>query len=169
MFILALVVGILAFLWTWFTVATVNVLYIAVWITFISWAAFFLTGGEKKTFFDAAIPLVSGAVFGYLCILVQNLVLQGGFNVVLIAFLVGLAAFFIVMMMSIPAFKSGPSQFLGFAAYFGALFGEAFGPGVSPEMTLVYTAISLFAGVVVGLISVTIPKLIQKEEPQPEE
>lgn len=163
MLILALSVGILAFVWTWFTVATAGTLYIAVWITFISWAAFFLTGGEKKTILVGMIPLVTGAIYGYLCILVMNLIVPA-FNVALIAFLVGLAAFCIVMMMSIPMFKSGPSQFLGFAAYFGALFGQAFGPDVPPELVLVYTAISLVAGVLVGLVSVTLPKLVQKNK-----
>lgn len=165
MLTLALVVGILAFLWTWLTVATAGTLYIVVWITFISWAAFFFTGGEKKTFLDGLVACVSGSVFGYFCILATGPV---GYATPWLALSVGVAAFIIVMLMSIPIFKSAPAQFCGFAAYFGALFGDAFGLGWEPERVLLHTAISLAAGVVVGLVSVTITGLFSKPEPEGE-
>ncbi|MGQ9826029.1 MAG: DUF1097 domain-containing protein [Desulfotomaculales bacterium] len=92
MLVLALSVGILAGLWTWFTVASFSALKIVVWITFIGWATFFVNGGDRGAVVKSFVPLAVGAVLGWCCIMGMNL-LGGGFNLVLLSFLVGLAAF----------------------------------------------------------------------------
>jgi hypothetical protein len=66
-------------------------------------------------------------------------------------------------MAKIPQFASAPTQFLGFAAFFGAFFGNAFGP-VSTGLVALYVACSLIAGVIIGYISVSLPQAFVKAE-----
>jgi hypothetical protein len=162
MLVLALSVGILAGLWTWFTVASFSALKIVVWITFIGWATFFVNGGDRGAVVKSFVPLAVGAFLGWCCIMGMNL-LGGGFNLVLLSFLVGLAAFIIVEITRFPLLSSAPSQFYGFASFFGAYFGKSFGEA-GPHAVVLLVVASLLAGVLVGYVSAFIPQKVKKAE-----
>ncbi|ADI01449.1 MAG TPA: DUF1097 domain-containing protein [Syntrophothermus lipocalidus] len=160
---LALSVGVLAGLLTYFAVATSSALHIVVWVSFIAWAVFFVAGADKNGVLKSLVPLCGGTVWGCICILAMQ-GLARGFSLPALSVLVGLAALVIVLMMKLPLFELAPAQFLGFAAYFGSYFGNAVGPNQSPVFVALCVAVSLAVGVLVGLVSVQIPNLFSGKE-----
>lgn len=162
---LALSVGILAAILTYLAVATSASCHVVVWVSFISWAAYFVAGANRQAV-KCIAPLAMGTIWGLICILVMTGIFQQAFSLPILSVLVGIAALAIVLMMRFPLFALAPAQFLGFAAFFGALFGNAAGTDVAPGLVAVYVIISLAVGVLFGLVSVEIPGLLSQPETQ---
>lgn len=158
--LLALSVGLLAGLLTYFTIATSDSLHIIIWVSFISWAVYFVAGADKEAIWKSFVPLSAGIIWGFACIMVTQVTLHS-FSIPVMSLTVGLAAMVMVLMAKIPLFALTPAQFIGFASYFGAFFGNAAGKGLAPWLVAVYVIVSLGVGVLAGFISVQIPALIQ--------
>lgn len=135
---ISLSIGVLAGLWTYISI----VFGILTWPAFIGWALFFLGGGNKESITKNIPPMLSGVIFGYLCVLVNN-TFSGG--TVLLAVLVAVIAFIMTFMMNIPAFATAPAAFAACATFFGV--GDP-----------LKAAIPLLIGLFLGYISVILPE-----------
>lgn len=143
---LALSVGVLAAIWTFVS----PMLAILTWPAFIGWAFFFVAGGDAKAIPKAGLPLASGAILAWLAV-------QGGpsLGAYGIPIAVGIIAAVMVLMGNQALFALIPAQFVGAAVFFGA------------GAVLVASLLSLAVGLVIGLISVSIPALVASKQTEP--
>lgn len=130
-------IGILAGIWTYVSAA----FGILTWPAFVGWAIFFFVGGNKEAIMKGLPPIISGVVWGYLCVLVFG-ALAG--NTLTLAVLVAIIAFIMTFMMNISMFAAAPAAFASCAAFFGA--GD-------PLKALV----PLVIGLLLGYVSVVLP------------
>jgi hypothetical protein len=139
LFPLALSVGLLAGIWA-FVSPSLGVL---TWPAFIGWAFFFVAGGEIKTIPKAALPLASGVLLAWVAVLAGSQMGSAGIPVA-----VAIVAAVMVLMGNYALFAVIPAQFVGAAVFFGA------------GADLLATLISLAAGILIGIVSVTLPALV---------
>jgi len=137
---LALSIGILAGIWTFFS-ATFSLL---TWPAFVGWALFFAAGGNKNAIVKAGCPIICGVILGHLSILATPY-LGSTFG---LAIAVTIIAIIMVMVSPISVLAFVPAQFAACASYFGA--GGKFVPVIIP----------LLIGVILGYISAVIPELL---------
>lgn len=143
----ALIVGVLAGIWAYVSPE----LGILTWPAFIAWAFFYVAGGETKALPKVAVPLASGVFLGWLAVLVAPAMGTLGMPIA-----VTVIATVIVLMGSHPLFALSAAQFGGAASFFGS------------GADLVATLIALACGLVLGVLSVTIPPLLLgKRKPAP--
>ncbi len=140
----ALIVGVLAGLWAWVS-PTIGVL---TWPAFIAWAFFYVGGAETKALPKVAIPLASGALLGWLAVLAAPAL--GSVGMPIAVFVI---ATVIVLMGSHPLFALSAAQFGGAASFFGS------------GADLLATLIALGCGLVLGVLSVTLPALLPSKSP----
>jgi hypothetical protein len=142
---LALSVGVLAAIWT-FVSPMVEIL---TWPAFIGWAFFFVAGADARAVTKAGLPLASGALLAWAAVAAgPTLGIYG------IPLAVGVAAFIMVAMGNQALFALIPAQFVGAAVFFGA------------GAVLVPTLISLAVGLIIGYVSVTLPALAARKQPE---
>jgi Protein of unknown function (DUF1097). len=144
LFPLSLSIGVLAGVWFYLSVA----LGLLAWPTFVGWAIFFFTGGNKEALVKAFPPMLVGLVLGYLTV-VANKALNG--DTLILSILVVILAFVMTFMMNISWLAAAPAAFASAAVYFGV--GDPIKAGIP-----------LFLGLVFGIISVWIPGLFVKSD-----
>ncbi len=142
---LALSVGGLAIVWTYAAIR----LGLPAWAGFVSWAFFFVAGGDGKAVMKAFVPLMAGVFFGYVS-------LYGG-TPLGISVAVGVSAGILVLLTAIPAFALAPAAFGAFAVFFAYAFGHSTTP--FDFNNVVQVVLGLAGGVVVGYISTALPAM----------
>ncbi len=145
LFPLSLSIGILAGIWFYLSV----VLGLLAWPAFVGWALFFLAGGNKEALVKALPPVLVGLVLGYLTVF-ANTALKG--DTLVLSILVVILAFVMTFMMNIPWLATAPAAFAAAAVYFG--IGDPIKAGVP-----------LILGLFFGIVSVWIPGLFTKSDP----
>ena len=130
-----------------------------IWVPFISWALYFMAGGMASRLHKYALALIGGVIFGWLTIILGNMlvpVVGGLFAYPIVVFCV---AFTIVMLELTDWFELAPAYFFGYAGYFAAAFGfsKALGFEKPEDLTLVGYHIALtLLGLFLGWLTVTI-------------
>jgi hypothetical protein len=135
----ALIVGLLAGAWA-FVSPSIGVL---TWPAFIAWAFFYVAGAETRALPKVAVPLASGVLLGWLAVLIAPAMGSLGMPIA-----VTIIATLIVLMGSHPLFALSAAQFGGAASFFGS------------GGDLIGTLIALGCGLVLGVLSVTLPALL---------
>lgn len=141
---LSITIGILA--GAWFYGATT--FDIITWPTFISWPIYFLVGANKEAVGKLFPPMIVGILLGYLTVVVNGIVNPSG-GLLILSVLIVVLAFILTFMMNVKLLASAPISFAAAASYF------AIGDPIK-------TAIPLIAGLVLAVISTTIPELLIK-------
>lgn len=148
---LALTVGILAGVWVFFSlsVGSIGGVTLFAWPVFITWALFFAAGANNQAAVKVATTAIWGPIFGWLCVYIGATTLGPIISVPaglgLVVFV--LATAIVIMMTDIPFFSFGPGAFACWAVFFATNF------------DFVGSVVILLVGVVLGLLSVNIPKL----------
>jgi hypothetical protein len=153
---LSLSVGILATLWTYASVT----LGWPTWAAFISWAFFFVAGADAKAIIKAGFPILVGVLFGYACLYGLKLG-EGGIGVLGVSIAVGVAAFLLVLLMNWEPLALASAAFGGFAVFFAFTFGYS-GGNIFALSNVGYSLLTLFIGLGLGYLSVSIPGWIGK-------
>ena len=143
---LALSVGGLAIVWTYAAIT----LGLPAWAGFVSWAFFFVAGGDGKAIMKAWVPLMAGVFFGYVS-------LYGG-TPIGISVAVGVSAAILVLLTAIPAFALAPAAFGAFAVFFAYAFGFS-NNNPFDFNNVVQVVIALTCGVAVGYVSTALPAM----------
>ena len=155
---LALSVGIIATLWTY---ASIKMGW-PTWAAFVSWAFFFVAGGDTKAIMKASVPLICGVLFGYASLYGLKAG-EGDVANMGIAVGVGVAAAILVIMTNWPVFALAPAAFGAFAVFFAVLFGGATGHTDVFNFThVIITICTLLIGVGLGWLSTAIPGMVAK-------
>lgn len=154
---LAIVVGILAAIWTWVSIK----LSLPTWAGFMGWAFFFVAGSDNAALWKASLPGVVGVILGHLSL--YGLKLPGEMGVIGISVLVGLAALILVLAMNWAPMALAPAGFVWFAAFFAFAFGKFAGDNFFSFSNILFTLIGLLVGVILGWLSVKITGLVTKK------
>jgi Protein of unknown function (DUF1097) len=153
---LAVSVGIVAVAWTYASIK----LGWPTWAAFVSWAFFFVAGGDAKAVMKAGVPTIMGVLFGYLSL--YGLTPGGEAGNVGVSIAVGAAALILVMMTNWPAFALAPAAFGAFAVFFAVTFGHFKSPDVFAFANVFYSLLTLLIGIGLGFLSTSIPALFTK-------
>lgn len=138
----------------------------AVWIVFISWAMYFMAGAKISRMHKYALGLLGGVVFGWITlwlIPIFTSVVGSTWGLPVTVFFVAVA---IVLLELTDWFELAPAYFFSFAAYFAFVFG-GFGGDASYAVQGVYVSIMLGAGLLGGLITASLRKMILDVERVP--
>ncbi len=154
---LAVSVGLLAGLATYLFVSDIWGLGLYLWAAFITWGAFFHSGGKEQALVSTIACSLFGVVAGIICVLLLNKVDLGLSTPIWLSIIVTLAAFLIVLASSIPLFSTVPVVFYGFAAFAALIFLK----GIPADDLLVPSlgnpavaiGLSLIMGAVFGYVS----------------
>ncbi len=114
------IVGFLAFLW----MIIANQFNLLGWVAFITWGGFFLAGISSRSAYREAISFTLGLGVAWLIVLVGT-ALTPSLGTYAFPVVVGIAAFFIVLLELVPWFDMAPGYFLGAAAFFAAMKPDA--------------------------------------------
>jgi hypothetical protein len=148
---LALSVGILATAWTY---ASIKLAW-PTWAAFVSWAFFFVAGGDAKAAVKTGVPTLVGVLMGYLSL--YGLKFGGETGIVAISVAVGVAALLLVVMMNWKPFALAPAAFGAFAVFFAFTFGQFKTKDVFALDNVVYCLLTLAIGIALGYLSTAIP------------
>lgn len=143
----ALSVALLVFVWVW-----VGLMFgLPVWVGFVAWATFFAAGAQYSTVKVILPPFIVGLLLGYLSGLAIGAFTPalGGVSGPLFS---AITAFIIMALMGIRQLSFAPAMFLGWASFVGNGF------------KLVNTLEGLLIGILLGVLSITLPNLVVKEE-----
>lgn len=113
---LALSVAILAGIATYLFVSDVWGLGVHLWAAFLTWGAFFHSGGKEQALSSTIICALFGVIVGVICLWLNANVGLGLPGPIWVSLIVAIAAFLIVMCSSIPMLSTVPTVFYGFAA-----------------------------------------------------
>lgn len=148
---LAVSIGLLAGSWAFLSLSFPKVGNIAVytWPAFITWALFFCSGANNEGALKTTVATVWGLLWGvassYIGATLLGPIVGAPLGLgIAICFLAGAV---IIMMNEIPLLSFGAGTFPVWASYFGT------------NLDLVGTALPLFVGIALGMISVRLPLL----------
>ena len=113
---LAISLAILAGLATYLFVSDIWGLGLHLWAAFLSWGAFFHSGGKEQSLISSIICTLFGVLVGVICLWLNANVDLGLPGPVWVSLIVAVAAFLVVMLSSIPMLSTVPAVFYGFAA-----------------------------------------------------
>jgi len=153
---LALSVGILAAIWTYFSIK----MGLATWAAFVSWAFFFVAGGDGKAILKAGIPTIIGLVLGYLAL--YGLKFPGEAGVLGVSVVVGVVALVLVLMMNWAPFALAPASFGSFAVFFAFTFGQFKSKDMFSIDNLLFSMLAMVIGLGLGYFSTKIPTWFTK-------
>ena len=140
---LAVSIGILIAAWTYIALGTAAAL--PVWAGIVAWGCFFAAGGKTTGLTKTVASNISGVFWAFVALyLSASLPGVGG-----LSFLVGVAAFFMVLQSKIPALSFIPGAFLGAATAVSVVVGAE---GKFPH-PWARTVIALVLGAVFGYLS----------------
>jgi len=137
---ISLSIGILAGLWTYFSLA----FGLLTWPAFVGWAIYFYLGANKEALLKAIPPMIVGVGLGYLTSLAYA-GLKG--DALILSGLVVILAFLMTYMMNIPFLAAAPAAFQGCAVFFGV--GDPIKAGVP-----------FIVGLLLGYVSAAIPAVL---------
>jgi hypothetical protein len=135
-------VGILAGLWAQYSPA----LGLVTWVGFVAWAAYFASGAGSRGLTSTLITTMLGAGYGWVVVTVGATIPMSG----AVGIGVGLIAALMCLQASWSVLSFIPGAFLGASCFFG-------NPG-----GIISTLAALVVGAVIGWLSDTIGKLIQR-------
>lgn len=148
---LAISIGLLAGSWAFFalTFPEIGDITIYSWPAFITWALFFCSGANNEGALKTTVSTVWGLLWGvassYLGASLLGPIVGAPLGLAIaICFLAGAI---IIMMNEIPILSFGAGAFPAWASYFGT------------NLDLVGTALALFIGIILGMVSVRLPVL----------
>jgi len=134
---------------------------------FISWAAYAAAGGGKNGVISSLVTNLTGALWGYLSIVVILPVLgfAGNMALPIAIFIIG-GGMIAQSLVDILAFI--PGTFMGCATFFAILSSSAIGPQ-GPNAVLIATIGGLILGKVVGFTSDLLTNALAKNDPEADE
>ena len=157
---LALSVGVLAVIDTWFFVAPLaDFLPGLVWISFIAWGCHFHSGGGVKGATTAIVGMSFGALVGMVAVILATGALAGlGDFAAPVA--VGLGAAVICLASAIPLLATIPASVYGFAAIAGPILLAE----MEPTEAIVPTIVPVIIGAAFGYISEMLANALTRKE-----
>lgn len=150
---LSLSVGIIAAAWTYASIKW----GLPTWAAFVSWAFFFVAGGDTKAIMKASVPLTCGVIAGYLSLYGLSAAGEMGVSVA-----VGVAAAILVILTNWGPFALAPAAFSAFAVFFAVVFGKFVNPEMFAPANVYITLLTLFIGVGLGWVSTAVPGMLGK-------
>ena len=144
---LGISIGILIAIWAYLALGTE--IGLIVWAGIIAWGAFFAAGGGTEGLKKTIAANLAGIFWGFLILFLAAAM---GAPVIVVALLVGLAAFMMCVQANLPLLSFIPGAFLGAATYVGA------GGTGRVDRTLVMVALSMVLGAIFGYISEIVGK-----------
>lgn len=155
---LAVSVGLLAVLDTWFYVGPLAVLLPGmIWVSFVAWGCFFHSGAGTKGLTTAIVGMSFGAVVGMAAVMATGPL--AGLGEFALPVTVGLGAFVICLASAVGLLSTIPASVYGFASIAGpiALTGR------DPMEALWQTVLSVVIGAVFGLVSEKLAGVLTKK------
>lgn len=144
---LALSIGVLATVATWFFLGPFAAMLMQIWQAFIAWACFFHSGADIGAAKKTVICMSFGAVVGALSVMLAGqLGTLGSFSAPVA---VGIGAAVIVLAAHIGLLATIPASVYGFASIAGLILLK----GVAPAEAILPTILSIVAGTVFGFMS----------------
>jgi len=154
---LAVSVGLLAILDTWFYVGPLALLLPGmIWVSFVAWGCFFHSGAGTKGLTTAIIGMSFGAVVGMAAVMGAGALPLGEFA---LPVTVGIGAFVICLASAVGLLSTIPASVYGFASIAGpiALTGR------DPMEALWQTVLSIIIGAVFGIVSEKLAAVLTKK------
>jgi hypothetical protein len=150
---LGLSIGVLIAVWTYLAV---GVAALPVWAGIVAWACFFAAGGKTDGLVKTLAATLSGVLWAFLALTAYGRI--GNDNVMVLAALVGVAAFAMVLQARISALGFIPGAFLGAATAVSVVVGAN---GTWPKVIVALVAGAIFAWVserLAAMLSRTAPE-----------
>ena len=160
---LAVTVGVLAVLDTWFYIGPLGTSLIAglVWVSFIAWGCHFHSGGGTKGATTTVACMSWGAVVGLGAVWLAQGPLASMGAPVAFGIAVGLGAALICLSSKVPLLATIPASVYGFAAIAGALATPQ--SAGDPTKAILPTVISIVIGAAFGYVSEMVSNALTKK------
>jgi len=155
---LAVSVGLLAILDTWFYVSPLALLLPGmIWVSFVAWGCFFHSGAGTKGLTTTIVGMSFGAVVGMAAVMATGPL--AGLGELALPITVGIGAFVICLASAVGLLSTIPASVYGFASIAGpiALTGR------DPVEALWQTVLSIVIGAVFGIVSEKLAGMLTKK------
>ena len=155
---LAVSVGLLAILDTWFYVSPLALLLPGmIWVSFVAWGCFFHSGAGTKGLTTTIVGMSFGAVVGMAAVMATGPL--AGLGEFALPITVGIGAFVICLASAVGLLSTIPASVYGFASIAGpiALTGR------DPVEALWQTVLSIVIGAVFGIVSEKLAGMLTKK------
>jgi len=155
---LAVSVGLLAILDTWFYVSPLALLLPGmIWVSFVAWGCFFHSGAGTKGLTTTIVGMSFGAVVGMAAVMATGPL--AGLGEFALPLTVGIGAFVICLASAVGLLSTIPASVYGFASIAGpiALTGR------DPVEALWQTVLSIVIGAVFGIVSEKLAGMLTKK------
>lgn len=136
----------------------------ALWVPFISWPLYFVTGAKLARLHKQIIGLTGGILFGYLTLVAVvpfTQIFGGTLGLPLIVFFVALS---IVLLELTDWFELAPAYFFSYAGYFAYVFGGFGGPAATYLTAMAPYWILLMVGLGLAVVTAFLRKTILEKE-----
>jgi len=155
---LAVSVGLLAILDTWFYVSPLALLLPGmIWVSFVAWGCFFHSGAGTKGLTTTIVGMSFGAVVGMAAVMATGPL--AGLGEFALPLTVGIGAFVICLASAVGLLSTIPASVYGFASIAGpiALTGR------DPVEALWQTVLSIVIGAAFGIVSEKLAGMLTKK------
>ena len=155
---LAVSVGLLAILDTWFYVSPLALLLPGmIWVSFVAWGCFFHSGAGTKGLTTTIVGMSFGAVVGMAAVMATGPL--AGLGELALPITVGIGAFVICLASAVGLLSTIPASVYGFASIAGpiALTGR------DPVEALWQTVLSIVIGAAFGIVSEKLAGMLTKK------
>lgn len=144
---LAVSIGALAVVATWFFLGPLAALNVQIWQGFLAWACFFHCGGKTQGAMNTFMCMTLGAIIGMASVMLAGNL--GALGALAAPVAVGIGAAVVVLAAHASLFATIPATVYGFAAVAGLILLK----GLTPMQAIVPTVVSIALGVLFGWLS----------------